>query len=108
MPAPFAAHAARINRAVADRLANAEMVFATATGSATVAVVFVRDEDSMPNALGGPRNFNLWRASAPASDFMVAAPVVGTAAAITGVNYTVTQVETDPSGWMTLTLRRVA
>lgn len=104
MPAPFAALETRVNRAVADRLANAEMVFV----GGTVAVVFERDDQGVPNALGGPRNLNLWRAGAPAADFTDVAPATGSEATIHGVRYGVTQIDTDASDWMTLTLRKVA
>ncbi len=105
MPAPFAALEARLNRAVVDRLANREMVFA----GGTVAVCFVDNErdERLPNALGSPRNFSLWHASAPAADFAAGAPDQGVDASIDGVTYLITEVTTDVSGWMTLMLRKV-
>lgn len=109
MPAPFAALETRLNRTVADRLANREMVF---TGG-TVAVCFGDSEQDsqlsarLPNAIGSARNFSLWHASAPAADFAAVAPDQGIDASIDGVTYRITEINTDVTGWMTLMLRKV-
>jgi len=105
MPAPFAALESRLNRTVADRLANREMVFA----GGTVSVCFGDNErdERLPNALGSARNFSLWYASAPAADFAVVAPDQGIDASIEGVTYRITEINTDVTGWMTMMLRKV-
>jgi hypothetical protein len=103
----FAALEARLNRTVADHLANRAMVF---TGG-TVPVCFADDDmdnaqHRLPKSMGIPRSLNLWHASAPAADFAGVVAYPGIDASIDGVTYRITEVNTDASGWMTLTLRK--
>ena len=101
----FAALEARVNRTVATHLANASMVFTTGA----VAVVFERPESlGMPSAMGAPRNLHEWQAGAPMADFAAHAIDRDTTGTINGATYRVTDIDTDATGWQTLTLRKVS
>lgn len=108
MPAPFAALDARVNRAVASRLANKEALFTLSGGGDDVSVMvdFGRDEQDMPPSMGGPRRLGEWLAGAPAEDFAGSGVDEGVDLRIDGVVYRITDISTDETGWMTLNLRR--
>lgn len=104
MVARFAALETAVNRSVSTHLANAEMVFIT--GSVAVDFALAEPPSAMPEALGAQRILREWIAAAPAADFAPHAPVRGMGVTVGGADYSITDTDTDVSGWQTLTVRK--
>lgn len=103
MATPFAAHAARVNRAVADKLTDKVLTF----GGVDVSVCFTESLfEAEPNAVK-PHQGTLWQAQAPWDDFGATPPRKGDVVSVDGVDYTVAAApKVDVSGWATYRLNR--
>jgi len=97
----FAALQSTLNTACASALANASATW----GGASVPVIF-HAEDQTAGAgqvVGGKAR--VYVAEAPVADWGTPSPVRGDDLAIDGVDYTVGQVDLDPTGWLKLYVR---
>lgn len=102
MPTPFAALEAKVNRAVATKLVNAELVFA----GVTTPVCFLEASLEVTSNAIQPQRGRQWHASAPWDDFGATPAARGDTVSINGVDYVVGARSVDATSWTTYTLTR--